>query len=153
MQDMFLLHHWTRHASRSITTSVRADELWQGVFPRIAFQHAFVLSALLSLSALHLAHLHEQHRKFYLIEAARHNHDAVKGLRESLEHITPEISDALFACASLNSVYLVCSCNPPNPSASTQMLTRFTHLSLPPPVPFPTTLLNITLQARSNTAP
>lgn len=122
MQDMFLLHHWTRHASRSITTSARADELWQGVFPRIAFQHASVLSALLSLSALHLAHLHEQHRQFYLIEAARHNHDAVKGLRESLEHITPAISDALFACASLNSVYLVCPGHPPSSSSFTRKM-------------------------------
>jgi len=109
MQDMFLLHHWTRHASRSITASARADELWQGVFPRIGFRHDFVMSAILSLSALHLAHLHEPYRQFYLIEAARHNHDAVKGLRESLENITPEMSDALFACASLNSVYIVCA--------------------------------------------
>lgn len=109
MHDMALLHHWTRHASRSITGSTYADELWQGVFPRIAFQHAFVMSALLSLSALHLAHLHSHHRQYYLIEAARHNHDAVKGLRENLEHITPQVSDALFACSSLTSVYMFVS--------------------------------------------
>lgn len=109
---MALLHHWDRHASFSITTSANAHELWQGVFPRVAFKHAFVMSALLGISALHLAHLHENHRQYYLIEAARHHGDAVQGLRKNLEHITPEISDALFACATLNSVYIFTAAGP-----------------------------------------
>ena len=112
MHEMALLHHWTRHASRSIAGSSSADELWQGIFPRVAFQHTFVMSALLSLSALHLAHLHERHRRYYLIEAARHNQNAITGLRHGLANLTPEISDGVFACTTLNSVYIFVAAGP-----------------------------------------
>ncbi|KAK4551817.1 hypothetical protein LTR86_010903 [Recurvomyces mirabilis] len=109
---MALLHHWTRHASQTIVCAPSADELWQDVFPRIGLEHAFVMSAILSLSALHMAYHDNAQRQYLLNEAARHNSDAVRGLREQLNHMHESMSDALFACASLNVVYIFASAGP-----------------------------------------
>ena len=83
-----------------------ADELWQDVFPQIGFQHSFVMHAILSLSALHLAHLDTSCRRRRLRDAAQHHNEALKGFRECIDQMKDDASDALFACASLNIVYV-----------------------------------------------
>lgn len=112
VDDMALLHHWTRTASSSMVSSDAGTEVWRDVFPRIAFSHSFVLHAILGLSALHLAHLDVSSRLQRRHDAARHHNLALNGFRESLHSLTAEVADAVIACASINIVYVFGSFGP-----------------------------------------
>ncbi|GKT70800.1 LOW QUALITY PROTEIN: hypothetical protein ColTof4_03223 [Colletotrichum tofieldiae] len=106
MDDMALLHHWTISTSRTIVGFAGADDWWQQAFPRIAFGHPFVMHGILSLTALHLAHLDLHNRRRYMADAARRHNQALHGFGEAIANISDDNSDAIFACASMNIVYV-----------------------------------------------
>jgi hypothetical protein len=91
--------------SRSIVNSPRVDYLWQTVFPEIAYKHSYVMHGLLSLSALHVAHLHPADRSTHLHVASDHHTLALRGLREDMNSICPDNADAVFASATLMFLY------------------------------------------------
>ncbi|KAK5159832.1 hypothetical protein LTS14_001937 [Recurvomyces mirabilis] len=66
-------------------------------------------------------------RQHLLNEAARQNSDAVRGLREQLNHMHESMSDALFACASLNVVYIFASAGPLSDQTSSDDSTKPTN--------------------------
>lgn len=110
--DLSLLHHWTRTASRTIVPTPHAHELWQDIFPHIGFKHPFVLHAILSLSALHLAEQDPaEHTTRHLHDAVQRHNEAVRGFQDTIRCL-PDVSDgvceALFACASINIVVVLC---------------------------------------------
>jgi hypothetical protein len=102
---MALLHHWTMVTSRSIINSPKVDYLWQTVFPEIAYKHSYVMQGLLSLSALHIAHLHPAERRTHLHIAAHHHTLALSGLREDMNALCSDNADAVFASATLMFLY------------------------------------------------
>jgi len=104
--DMALLHHWTYVASLTITDSERANVLWQDITPRIAFEHNFLLYAILSSSALHLAHTNPSCTEQRLVDAARHHNTALQGFRHHINNMTEDVSDAIMACSYLNVLYV-----------------------------------------------
>ncbi|KAG9250329.1 uncharacterized protein F5Z01DRAFT_376373 [Emericellopsis atlantica] len=124
MDDMLLLHHWSVSTSRTIYNSDQRDDCWQVVFPRIGFHEPFVMHGILSLSALHLAHVNPRCRKRRTMDAARHHNISLQGFQRaihniSLDEISPapvtpsdEASDALLACASLNVIYTLATLRP-----------------------------------------
>ncbi|PIA92879.1 hypothetical protein CB0940_05146 [Cercospora beticola] len=110
--DLYLLHHWTRVGSRSIDASPKGHDLWQDIFPRIGFKHHFVLHAILSLSALHLADQELVARtSHYWHDAVYHHVEALRDFHKTMHRI-PELSvelcEALFACATINVVIVLC---------------------------------------------
>jgi hypothetical protein len=106
IDDLALLHHWTLSASLDIVKSTGGDHYWQRLFPQIAFQHPFVMHGILSLSALHLAYrqLHERQRLVCI--AAYHHNIALQGFQQGISQMSDDNSDALFACTSLNILYV-----------------------------------------------
>jgi hypothetical protein len=86
--------------------SYEVDHYWQIIFPQIAFQHPFVMHGILSLAALHLAFIQQDNRKQLIFDATSHHSRALQGFRAGLAGISDENSDALFACASLNIIYV-----------------------------------------------
>jgi hypothetical protein len=105
LDDLYLLHHWTVTTSKAIVQSSHAIELWQELFPQIGFRHEFLLRAILSLSALHLAHVKPEQRQVRLANAAEQHNQALQGFRKAIHDNAPELSDAVFACASVNIIY------------------------------------------------
>ncbi|KAL1591360.1 hypothetical protein SLS60_012059 [Paraconiothyrium brasiliense] len=103
---MSLLHHWILSTSQTISESVILDSYWQTVFPQIAFLHPFVMHGILSIAALHLGYLQGANKERRMIDAARHHNVALQGFREHLARPSDDNSDALFACASLNLLYV-----------------------------------------------
>ncbi|KAH8911195.1 hypothetical protein BR93DRAFT_324362 [Coniochaeta sp. PMI_546] len=106
INDLALLHHWTLSTSRSIVMSPGVDHYWQRIFPQIAFQHPFLMHGIISLAALHLAFVHPENRKQLILDATSHHNRALEGFRAGLAGISDENSDALFACASVNIIYV-----------------------------------------------
>ncbi|KAL2264083.1 hypothetical protein VTK26DRAFT_2577 [Humicola hyalothermophila] len=107
MADLSLLHHWTVSTSHSLVQCPSIDRIWQAVLPQIGFRFPFVMHAILSLAALHLGHIvGPPHRHRYTIEAVRHHNSALRGFRETINQPSPENADALFACSTLNVIYV-----------------------------------------------
>lgn len=105
-KDMGLLHHWTWSTSQSVADFPDVSRYWQTVFPQIAFEHTFVMHAILSLAALHQAYLDPERRKQLTLEAMRYHSQALQGFQRGIERMNDSNSDALFACSSLNVIYV-----------------------------------------------
>ncbi|KAK7588324.1 hypothetical protein V3481_007351 [Fusarium oxysporum f. sp. vasinfectum] len=107
LDDLALLHHWTLSASLDIVKSPAGDHYWQKTFPRIAFQHAFVMHGILSLAALHLAYRQPADKRRLICIAAYHHNIALRGFQQGINQMSDDNSDALFVFSSLNIVYVL----------------------------------------------
>ena len=78
-------------------------DIWRTSIVTVAFQHPFLLSALFSLSALHLISLHSSQnttrRQEYGQVATRHRLKCISGFRVEIQNLTSENSGACCACA------------------------------------------------------
>ena len=107
MDDMSLLHHWTLSTSLSIAESKPFHSYWQSVFPQMALDHPYMMHGILSVAALHLAHLHTGTTEKHAVTAARHHNMALRGFQDTLGNLNDQNSDALFACSNLNVIYVL----------------------------------------------
>jgi len=64
------------------------------------------MHGILSVAALHRAYLHHAEREQRIMDAAQHHNIALQGFQEQVAKIGSNNSDALFACASLNVLYV-----------------------------------------------
>ncbi|EUC43589.1 hypothetical protein COCMIDRAFT_100395 [Bipolaris oryzae ATCC 44560] len=101
LKDMELLHHWNLVTSASMVDSLSAAEVWRIHFPRIAFQHPYVMHSLLSIAALHVAYLNPSRRQSSIIHAGCHHAKALEGFHEAINHIGADNGDAVFTTATL----------------------------------------------------
>ncbi|EMD65253.1 hypothetical protein COCSADRAFT_36572 [Bipolaris sorokiniana ND90Pr] len=101
LKDMELLHHWNLVTSGSMVDSPSSAEIWRIHFPRVAFQHPYVMHSLLSIAALHVAYLNPSRRHSSIIDAGCHHAKALKGFHEVINHIGADNGDAVFATATL----------------------------------------------------
>ncbi|KAH6879864.1 hypothetical protein B0T10DRAFT_496318 [Thelonectria olida] len=106
IQDMALLHHWTISTSLDILKATDMSAYWQVMFPQIAFKHPFVVYAILSLAALHLAYLNQSDKHSHMVDAARYHSMALQGFQDAVSHVRSENSDALFVWSLLNLLYV-----------------------------------------------
>jgi hypothetical protein len=95
----------------------------------MALHHPYMMHGILSVAALHLAHLHTGTSEKHLITAARHHNIALRGFQGTLGNVNDQNSDALFACSNLNVIYVLrisvehCSNSRPN-SDSTDRISQ-----------------------------
>jgi len=106
MEDMALLHHWTVSTSLDVYKNSALSVICQVIFPKIAFEHPFVMQALLGLTALHIAYLEPQQRLRYTAEAARYHSQGLQGFNEAISQSNEEMADGLFVWSSLNLLYV-----------------------------------------------
>lgn len=64
------------------------------------------MHGILSVAALHRAYLHDAEREQRIIDAAQHHNIALQDSQEQVTKIGNNNSDALFACALLNVLYV-----------------------------------------------
>ncbi|EGU82535.1 hypothetical protein FOXB_06951 [Fusarium oxysporum f. sp. conglutinans Fo5176] len=102
MEDMALLHHWTVSTSLDVYKNSALSVICQVIFPKIAFEHPFVMQALLGLTALHIAYLEPQQRLRYTAEAAHYHSQGLQGFNEAISQSNEEMADGLFVWSSLN---------------------------------------------------
>jgi hypothetical protein len=107
MDDLSLLHHWTLSTSLSIAESKPFNSYWQSVFPQMALDHPYMMHGILSVAALHLAHINTGTSEKHLVTAARHHNIALRGFQDTLSNVNDQNSDALFACSNLNVLYVL----------------------------------------------
>jgi hypothetical protein len=107
LSDLALMHHWT--VSTSLQTGVPKDhvEFFQSVIPEVGFKHPFVSHAILSVAALHVAHLSKLDREQHIIRAIQHHNASLEGFRNAVADINEGNSEALFIWSTLNSLYVL----------------------------------------------
>ncbi|KAK2684088.1 Fungal transcription factor [Fusarium oxysporum f. sp. vasinfectum] len=122
--DLALLHYWTYSASLDIVKSPTGDHYWQKTFPKIGFQHAFVMHGILSLAALHLAYRHPADKPRLVCIAAYHHNIALRGFQQGINQMNDDNSDALFVFSSLNIVYVLAFFGPLSDNSSADRKSR-----------------------------
>lgn len=110
--DLRLLYQWLTLTSGTLAASRESEGYWRDVFPQIGFTHDFVMQAILSLAAMHLAYMHPDERPHFLHTAMRHNAVAVRGMSDSIDRLDNNMAEAVFVAASLNIVYVLCAYGP-----------------------------------------
>ncbi|KAH7303896.1 hypothetical protein B0I35DRAFT_495781 [Stachybotrys elegans] len=100
------MHHWTVSTSIEFYKVPALNHIWQTAFPQVGFRYPFVARALLSLAALHLAHLNSHKDGPYILNAIRLHDEALEGFQAAVSHITEENSEALLVWSILNVIYV-----------------------------------------------
>ncbi|KAI1102937.1 hypothetical protein F4804DRAFT_311589 [Jackrogersella minutella] len=101
--DLELLHHFTTSTCFTFSTEPMIRNFWRVNVPRMGFTYSYVLKAILSLSALHLARF-KPGRRDSLIEQAMVHHNASSSMAlPVLNDLTPEDSVPILFFSMLTS--------------------------------------------------
>lgn len=89
--ELHLIHRWSTHTYKSISTPVADDHLvWQLTVPEMSFKHNFLLNGLLAMSAFDMARLRKRSRARYVSAALEYQdlafHDFRVQLREAMSN-------------------------------------------------------------------
>jgi len=98
---MPLLHHFTISTSLTLSRDPSFQKFWQITVVQLGFTEKILLHGILSVSALHLAHISQGDTRSYFSDAAKHHDIALSGFQEALQELDPKRYDALFASAIL----------------------------------------------------
>lgn len=108
VQDLELLHHWTRSAALSFVGANAREQMtivWQDAAVKQALRYPFLMHAIFSFSALHLCHRFSQDlapsRDRWLKRSAHDYGLALTLARPELENINPHNCHAVFAFSSI----------------------------------------------------
>ncbi|KAF4434521.1 Sterol uptake control 2 [Fusarium acutatum] len=112
LSNLRLLHHWTVSTSLAMSQYPKDCYIWQTVLPQIGFQYSFVLHAVLSLAALHIAYHDTPETKSMWMEGIDYHSKSVLGFQKEVAHITDESSEALFMWSLCNLIYTFATSNP-----------------------------------------
>lgn len=99
VMDIRLFHHFTTVVSRTITDAgIPSNEIWNTEIPNMAFDHPCLMSAILALSARHLANSVPAPMN----STIKSQHDeAIRLLSQDVRSVTPENFDAFLATSIL----------------------------------------------------
>jgi len=103
-----LLHHYTSTLYKMLS-SKRSRSVWRIDMPILGLSHPFVLSGLLSLSALHLSSLIPSRRREFLNYAISQESAALPSFRKAMVNCNPDSIDAVFAFAGNAICYVLAS--------------------------------------------
>lgn len=109
LRDLALLHQWSVSTHRGFGDRRGGEKAWQNEVPRQGLEFPFLLRGILAVTGLHMARLRPEQSEEYLREAANHQILALPAYRFALKSITERNCHALFAFATLTSVYAFAS--------------------------------------------
>ena len=75
--------------------------MWRITIPQLAYQHEFLIHALLACSTLHMAHLHPDRRSELTIKATTYQDHAMSAFRAAVSGLESETCDAVLVFARL----------------------------------------------------
>lgn len=104
LADAELMYHYALFTS--ITLGDNYDEsslnqLWQYQVPKLAFKHEFLLHGILSIAALHLAHISPSRRTELYLKGSLHKQEALKSFQKALAAMDSSNCCALFTFSCL----------------------------------------------------
>ena len=106
---MELLHNFVIRTGLTIVNNAAMQRVWQTGVIDLALEHKFLMHTLLSLSAMHLAHLRPSESAQLSVLAAHHQDLGLAGFRSELQNIDENNCHALFASSILVILYVPAS--------------------------------------------
>jgi hypothetical protein len=110
-----LLQHYRTSTSETIATDADDVVLWKHTVVELASDHGFLMSGILSLTALHLAHLQPERRCDYAIRAGEYQDQAMPLFRKAIAQPDGENCDAILVFTHLLVLYSLASQRQPQP--------------------------------------
>ncbi|OJD33158.1 c6 zinc finger protein [Diplodia corticola] len=104
MVDLELLHNFVTSTAFTISQNADLRTLWRVEVPRLAFQHDFVMRAILAVSAAHMAHWKPDRADFYMARAVAHHKIGLRGPTSILPHVTEDNCSALYIFSALTAI-------------------------------------------------
>ncbi|CAE7021517.1 hypothetical protein PTTW11_03276 [Pyrenophora teres f. teres] len=102
LKDLELLHHWTIEAYYTLSQRDDIHHMWKVEAPRHAIKHSYLMHEMLAFAAFHKAHQHPPgERQEYFVFGIHHQDNAIRGIREELQNITPDEAPAIVAASTL----------------------------------------------------
>ena len=99
-----LLEHYTTTTYKTLVQREEGEEFWRTNILQLAQEHAFVMHAILAISALHLAWLDPTQRRENIVIATLHQQEALPLYQAAMDHPDERNCHALFAFASILAV-------------------------------------------------
>lgn len=108
-RDLELMHHYCTITSGTLAHQESACHVWRFIFPQEGYAHEFVMHGVLSLAALHKAHLLPSNRHIYLARSAYHHVIGQKDFRALLSNITDDNWRPVYCFAAIVVGYVLFS--------------------------------------------
>ncbi|OOF95860.1 hypothetical protein ASPCADRAFT_207194 [Aspergillus carbonarius ITEM 5010] len=107
IQDLELMMQWCTTTYRSVSRNSSVEGIWQGVVPREAMRHPFLMHGILALSALDLGFNSPPGppKDYYTRTAQTHQSRAVTGLSKVAGKLDRSNCNAAFALSSIMVVF------------------------------------------------
>ncbi|CAK43752.1 uncharacterized protein An01g06330 [Aspergillus niger] len=107
IQDLELMMQWCTTTYRSVSRNTSVEGIWQGVVPREAMRHPFLMHGILALSALDLGFNCPSGppKDYYIRTAQAHQSRAVTGLGKVAGCLDQSNCNAAFALSSIMVVF------------------------------------------------
>ena len=120
-----LLHHFCTETYKTFSPDPRHQQIWQVTAIKYGLQFPFLMSELLAISALHLAHINISKRDFYHTEATKLQNEGLQTFNRLNKSVNQENVGALLLFASMLSLHLFASPLPqPSPTSHSQTLSH-----------------------------
>jgi len=95
------MHHFTTHTWLTLATDENTRQMWHAIVPQLAYQHEFLMHALLACTALHMAYLNPDQHSELTIKARTHQDHAMPLFRAAIPSVESETCDAVLIFARL----------------------------------------------------
>ena len=99
--DNSIMHHYTTHTWLTLATDKRTRQMWHDIVPQLAYQHGFLMHALLACTTLQMAYLNPNQHSNLTIQARTHQDHAIPLFRGPIQSVESETCDAVLIFARL----------------------------------------------------
>jgi hypothetical protein len=89
------MQHFTTYTWLSLAESENMREMWRITVPQLAYQHKYLMYALLACSTLHMAHIHPERRSELVIQARTYQDRAIPAFFNAVPSVDSETCDAV----------------------------------------------------------
>jgi hypothetical protein len=98
------MHHFIRHTSLTLATDEINQQMWHVVVAQLAYQHEFLMQALLACTELHMAYVNPKQHSNLATRAMTHQNHAFTLFRAEVPTIERENCDAAIVFARVVSI-------------------------------------------------
>ncbi|GKT44625.1 uncharacterized protein ColSpa_04806 [Colletotrichum spaethianum] len=96
LKELHLMHHYGTATCETLGEIPQQIELWKTAIPKKAMRHEYLMDGLLSIAALHYAHLDPSMGWAYTEAAVQYQNSGLIGYRTALLHINDDNYEAIF---------------------------------------------------------
>ncbi|KAE9364770.1 hypothetical protein N431DRAFT_497199 [Stipitochalara longipes BDJ] len=102
--DRLLMQHFTTHTWLALADNESMRQMWRVTVLQLAYQHDYLMHAILACAALHMAHLYPDRRSKLVIQARTHQDHAIPAFFAAVPSVESETCDAVLIFVRLVSI-------------------------------------------------